>query len=160
MAVTFHPEGVIISSLSGLCTLTLSSAPHRHQQKFFAALVWEGGGQQIWKLLSTFQVFSRKKNKNNWPPRGQGGPPILFYPKSYLFCDWKPLCKISKAYDNSLWVKSNGHGKKERKNGVNSGHLVLWQRTQAAGTKIFSHLLPFNRTSLILLLRDFFIAGW
>ena len=48
--------------------------------------------------------------------------------------------QISEKYDNPFCEKSNCSGKKEReKNAVNSGHLVLWQRMQAART--YSHLV-------------------
>ena len=51
-------------------------------------------------------------------------------------------------YDKPFWEKSNGGGEKERreKNAV-SGHLVPWQRTQAARAKI---LLFFTFTSRYL----------
>ena len=52
--------------------------------------------------------------------------------------DLKTPCKISEPYDNSFWEKSNNLGKKEqeKKKAVNSGHLVPWQRTQAARANI------------------------
>ena len=43
-------------------------------------------------------------------------------------------------YDNSFWEKISGPGQRERKkeiNAINNGHLVLWQRTQAARANIF-----------------------
>jgi hypothetical protein len=41
-----------------------------------------------------FSFFSSKKNLKDWPTRGQGGPPIFFYPTSYFFCDLKPHTKF------------------------------------------------------------------
>ena len=49
----------------------------------------------------------------------------------------KTWSKISEPYDNPFWEKSNRirEKKKKRNNAANSGHLVPWQRTQAARTK-------------------------
>ena len=48
--------------------------------------------------------------------------------------------QILEPYDNPFWDKSNpGREKREeeKKKNVNSGHLVPWQRTQAARAKKF-----------------------
>ena len=42
---------------------------------------------------------------------------------------------LPEPYDNPLWEKRNRAERRE-KNAVNSGHLVPWQRTQAARAKI------------------------
>ena len=64
--------------------------------------------------------------------RIEGAPPFFFTP-NLIFLWLKTPCKVSEPYNNPFWVKSN---REEReKNIVNSGHLVLWQHTQAARTK-------------------------
>ena len=63
-------------------------------------------------------------------PRGQGGCLTQI-----LFVVWlKTPCKISEPYDNPFWEKSKWRRKRERIDAGNSGHLVLWQRTQATRT--------------------------
>ena len=60
-------------------------------------------------------------------------------PPQILFFFWvKTPCKISEPYVNPFWEKSNCGGKKKEreKNAVISGHLVPWQRMQAARTNI------------------------
>ena len=69
----------------------------------------------------------------------KGGPPNFIFTPNLIFLRLKTPCKILETYDNTFWEKSNAGGKKEEreeKNAVNSGHLVPWQRTQAARTKI------------------------
>ena len=44
-------------------------------------------------ILSTFCFVLRRKKLKTQSPRGQGGPPIFFYPKSY-FCDLKSRAKF------------------------------------------------------------------
>ena len=61
-----------------------------------------------------------------------------------------------------LWEKSNPSRERERKkerekNAVNSGHLVPWQRTQAAQTKIVSDILKLFISHLIYSEMSFFI---
>jgi hypothetical protein len=72
-------------------------------------------------------IFPKKPKKLN--PLGQGGPPNFVLPHFFLW--------LKAPYNNSFWEKSNpAEERKKRNNAVNSGHLVLWQRTQAARAKI------------------------
>ena len=75
-----------------------------------------------------------KKKPKQSTPQGQGGPPIVFFSAQILFILWvKTLRKISAHFCE----KSKG-GKEREKNSVNSGHLVPWQRMQAARTNMSS----------------------
>jgi hypothetical protein len=60
-------------------------------------------------------------------PPGAGGAPIFFLPQLLIVLGLKNQCQISEPYNNSFWEKSNGgrRQKKEKKNVINSGHLVL-----------------------------------
>ena len=68
---------------------------------------------QFQGILSTFGGFPGKKHLKIDPPAGRGVPKVLFYPKSYFFCDLKPHTIILEPYDNSFWEKSKGPGKKK-----------------------------------------------
>ena len=64
--------------------------------------------------------------------------PIFSLTPNLIFLWLKTPCKISEPYDNPFWERSKRSREKEEereKNAVNSGHLVPWQRTQAARTK-------------------------
>ena len=106
------------------------------ERKYFGASVWEGDNKKILNISGDSKHFSFKKNKLLSDHRGQGGgvPQILF------FVWLKTICKISETYNYPFWEKSNPAERKKReereKNAVNSGHLVLRQRTQAARTNI------------------------
>ena len=55
---------------------------------------------------------------------------------------------MSEPYDNPFLEKSNARRKKEEeKTAMNSGHLVSWQRTQAARTKMFWQWFPYLPTA-------------
>ena len=63
--------------------------------------------------------------------------PIFSLTPNLIFLWLKTPCKISEPYDNPFWERSKRSREKEEereKNAVNSGHLVPWQRTQAAWT--------------------------
>ena len=107
----------------------------------------EGGSQNLKQILVKFLAISgnskhfscyQKKTKKLTPPQrgGQGGPQSLFSPRILIFLWLKTPCNISKPYDNPFWGENNGGRKRERKNSVNSGHFVLWQRMQDARAKI------------------------
>ena len=83
------------------------------------------------------------------PLGGRGGPPN-FVPPQILFFLWvKTPCKISEPYDNPFWEKSNpAQRKKERENAVYSGHLVPWQRMQAARTNNGIRNIEHNNSSM------------
>ena len=85
-----------------------------------------------------------------YPPGAIGGPPNLISPQ-ILFLLWlKAPCKISEPYNNSFWEKSYpSEREKERKrnNAVNSGHLVPWQRTQAARANLLLNWYQYFKKS-------------
>ena len=86
-------------------------------------------------------MFIKKKSQ---PTRGQGGPPIPHpQKKSYLFCDLKPYAKFQNTTITPSGRKVTRAETKKEKNAINSGHLIPWQRTQAARTKniFFSSLV-------------------
>ena len=116
------------SSLPGLRTLDPPLSPQSTPAEIFRCTCL-GGVKKNNKFLINFLAISgdskhfsffSKKTLKHWLPRGQRGPQICFHPKSYFLCDLKPH-------------KSNARRERE-KNAVNSGHLVPWQRTQAART--------------------------
>ena len=85
---------------------------------------------------------------------GQGGPSNLFDPKSYFFCDLKPQANFRNPTITPSGRKvttSERRKKEEKKKTVNSGHLVPWQRTQAAWTNCSVTARPIMNTVLKLL---------
>ena len=67
-------------------------------------------------------------------------PKFSFTPNLIFFCDLKPHAKFWNPTITPSGRKVTGSEKKKkkRKNAINSGHLVPWQRTQAVRTKIVS----------------------
>ena len=113
--------------------LTLRSAPHRHRQKFSAHVSGRGVKEILifWfqPILSTFR-FLQKKLKN----RGRG-PPNLFSPQFLFCCALKPHAKFQNPMITK-WKVSWAERERAREGAVNSGHLIQWQHTQTAWTKI------------------------
>ena len=83
--------------------------------------------------------WSRKKTKKLTHRGARGSPKFLFTPNLTFLCDLKPHAKfrnptITPSGREVTTSEEEREKKKERKNAVNSGHLVPWQHTQATRT--------------------------
>ena len=88
---------------------------------FLAQVSGRGGGSKNVKdfPINFLAISGDSKHFSFFPEKKPGGQGL------------KTSCKIWEPYDNSFWEKSNPaeereiEERKERKNAVNSGHLVL-----------------------------------
>ena len=92
----------------------------------------------IWGKSSTSFAHTLVQDSMSDHPGGRGCPPNLSLPQILFFCYFKPHAKFQNpTITPSVRKVSEAERKKEeitRKNTVNSGDLVLWQRTQTART--------------------------